>query len=189
MKSVLRILGLFAILGMVLFAAVTPAKALIPGQFCTNPWFAMLNDGKYFENECKPAGQGQNVDPNNPNPGHMDLFDGFVHTTIYGVPGVQFKAFMYQVVPTPKNVPDGWYVVGYGVDIFYDDANVNPEGLVCFKIPDGYAANYSVGVYGFDGTDYYLINTGTCGYFQGGGQFFLLIKGIDPLQFMPGFNV
>jgi len=32
-------------------------------------------------------------------------------------------------------------VFGYGVSIFYDDANVKPDGLVCFGIPKDLTGN------------------------------------------------
>ena len=195
--STVRLLVLFALLGVTFFGAVRPAQAQLAGPppFCSNPEYTVFEtlaglsippfwNGFSYNMDCK-SGVGYAGSPQAGQPAELSLFDGFASVTIYGVPGVDFKAFLYQHVPQPLVVPEGWYIYGYGVDIFHNDANVNPDGFVCFGLPAGVLGNFEVGVFSFDGENFSRMSSNACGYFTGGGSFFLLMQTSPAPYFWP----
>ena len=187
-----RIFVLFALLGVSFFGAVQPAQAIIPypQPYCMNPEMPHLETLQnmpqppawHYNDWCKWGPGYGYVEPAGTQPAELNLYNGFVSATIYGIPGVDFKAFLYTHVPHPTVLPEGWYTYGYGVDIFFDNANVNPEGLICFALPDGVAGNFELGVYAFDGQDFHWQSSTNCASFTGGGTFFLLMQ-TDPARF------
>jgi len=196
--KLLRSLILFALLGATFFGAVCPAEAKPAGPppvvspYCLNPESPVYEtligfpippfwNAYHYNMYCKP-GLGYAESPAVGKPAELNLYNGFASATIYGVPGVNFKAFLYTHVPQPLDLPEGWYIYGYGVDIFYDDANVNPDGLVCFALPEGVYGNFELGVYAYDGEDFWWQSNTNCASFTGGGSFFLLMK-TDPTRF------
>ena len=205
MKLSVRLLTLLAVLAVSVFGAARPALAAPavappgPPPDCIFPWFPNLEkiifgpnppfplyNGILYDMNCGLfGGIGFNTPVESGQPGTVDLYNGWVSATIYAIPGVSFKAFMYQVVPQPKNVPEGWNILGYGVDIFYDNGEVNPSGYVCWSLPAGLYGNFELGVYQYlDGSFHWLSNT-ACGSFDGGGQFFLLTKAIPENYYLP----
>ena len=192
-----RVIVLLALLGGAFFGAARPAHALgiIRPTWCNNPFYAMLEDilnipnppyysGYIYNLYCNPA-SGVADDPALTRPASMKLYDGFALAVIDGIPGVAFKAFLYQHYPQPQFVPEGWHIFGYGVDIFYDNGNVNPDGRICFQLPEGVLGNFEVGVFSYDGQDFSRLSSTNCAGFTGGGSFFLLTK-VDPAMIFGG---
>jgi len=192
----IRLLVLFALLGVTFFGAVRPAAAYVywPQPYCMNPEMPHLET---LQNMPQPPawhynlwcpdgpGYGYGDVPEDGSPAELNLYNGFVSATIYGVPGVDFQAFLYTHVPHPGNLPEGWYTYGYGVDIFFDNANVNPDGLVCFALPEGVYGNFELGVFAFDGENFWWQSSTNCASFTGGGTFFLLMKTDPAFYFWP----
>jgi len=192
--KLVRFSVLFALLGATFFGAVHPAGAIVPGPppYCINPESTTYEtlfgfpippyyNAYHYNMYCKP-GMGYAEPPAVGQPAELNLFNGFASATIYGIPGVNFKAFLYNHVPQPGIVPEGWYIYGYGVGIFYDNANVNPDGMVCFALPPEVYGNFELGVFAYDGTDFWWQSSTNCASFTGGGSFFLLMK-TDPAPF------
>ena len=191
MKNILRIVTVFAVLGAALFVAIPSAQA--GGWTCWIPqltyWetytLSPNEDGTTWNSICNlpdASGVGLADDATASTPASINMYNGFVSATIEGIPGVSFKAFMYthwQLVPAP--LPDGWNRYGYGVDIFYDNGSVNPSGLVCFGLPEGVAENLEVGVFSYKDGAYTRLSKNGCGYFEGGGTFFMLMKNVEPI--------
>lgn len=201
MKTFVRLVLSLVVLSAMFFVAVPRAaaegeppeveEALELDPYCLNPESTVFEElagfplppfynSFFFNLYCQPA--FVQVSQTGQQPARMDFFTGFVTATIYGIPGKNFKAFMAQHAPQPGVVPDGWYIYGYGVDIFYDDGNVNPSGVVCFQLPPDVLGNFELGVFSYkNGTFTRISNTG-CGSFSGGGSFFLLMK-TNPLDY------
>lgn len=193
-KTPVRVLVLLVFGGVLLFGAVRPAQALVGGvsPYCLNPESTIYEElygypippfynAAHYNRFCQ-NGFGQADAPEAGKPASLSLFDGFASATIDPVPGTNFKAFLYPHVPQPGIVPEGWYIYGYGVDIFYDDGNVNPEGTVCFKLPPGMAGNFELGVFSYKNGNFQRLSGSNCGWFTGGGSFFLLTK-TNPVPF------
>jgi len=187
MKKTLRLVSILAVLGAALFAATIPAQA--GGWTCMDPmqtyWETYIHfpqeDGYFWDIYCQ---KGDGTSGALGETASMNLFNGFVSATIDGIPGVSFKAFLYTHWHLqPETLPEGWHRYGYGVDIFYDNGSVNPSGFVCFSLPEGVAENLEVGVFSFKNGDYTRLSDTGCGYFEGGGTFFLLIKDANPSGF------
>lgn len=198
MKTILRIVTIFAVLGVALFAAIPAAQA--GGWTCWMPqqtyWESYIlspdEDGTAWNMICNlpgAAGTGLADDATGSAPASINMYNGFVSATIEGIPGVSFKAFMYVHHPlVSAPLPDGWNRYGYGVDIFYDNASVNPSGYVCFGLPEGVVENLEVGVFSYKDGEYTRLSKNGCGYFQGGGTFFMLMQNVETIGlFTPPF--
>ena len=192
--NALRFVVLFALLGVTFFGAVDQAGAVPPEPhpYCVNPestvWETLMGfpippewNAHEYNDWCAP-GHGVATTPSAGKPASMKLFDGFVSVTVYGLPGADFKAFLYQHVPQPLVVPDGWYIYGYGADVFYDNGAVNPEGVICFGLPADVYGNFELGVFSFDGQNFSRMSSNACASFTGGGTFFLLMQ-TDTIRF------
>ena len=192
MTKPMRLFVLLAVLATSVLGAARPVAALVPlppgpTPHCIFPWFPHLESILFGENLLFPiyngmvydelcdGGFGVGAEVSTSHPGTIKLFDGWVSATIDAIPGASFKAFMYQVVPQPQNIPEGWHIFGYGVSIFYDNGQVNPDGYVCWALPEGVYGNFELGVFQYQDETFTRVSSNACGYFQGGGQFFLLI--------------